>query len=72
MKVVILDGDTVVYQGDWQPLGARTIRNDAKGVEAGGRLQLGLAPGMYSIKITIKDPQSKKTVFQTADFELEP
>jgi len=72
MKVEILDGDAVVYSGDWQPFVARTIRNDAKGVEAGGRLQLGLTPGMYSLKVTIKDPQSKKTAFQTVDFEIEP
>jgi VWFA-related protein len=72
IKVEIIDGEKVVYQGGWQPLTERTIRKDAEGIEAGGRLQLGLAPGFYSLRVTLKDPKSKKTVHQTADFEVEP
>ena len=72
MKVELLETETVVYQGGWQPLSARTIGKDAKGIEAGGQLELGLEPGFYSLRVTVKDPKSKKTVQQSTGFEIEP
>lgn len=72
IKVEILNSERVAYQGGWQPLASRTIRRDAKGIEAGGQLELGLAPGIYSLKVTVKDPKSKKPIERTADFEIEP
>ncbi|HEX7957789.1 MAG TPA: hypothetical protein VF508_12640, partial [Pyrinomonadaceae bacterium] len=72
VKVEVLRGETEVYKGEWQPLSGQTIRRDAKGVEAGGRLKLGLPADIYTLRVTAKDPKSNKTVVQTADFEVTP
>jgi VWFA-related protein len=71
LKLEIMQGETAVYEGAWQPLGARVIRTDRKGAEAGGQLRLTLAPGVYTLRLTLKDAGSKKTVQQTTDFEVE-
>jgi VWFA-related protein len=71
VKVEIVQGETRVYEGAWQPLGSRAIRSDRKGTEAGGQLKLSLAPGVYTLRLTVKDAGSKQTVQQTADFEVE-
>ncbi|HEX8720939.1 MAG TPA: VWA domain-containing protein [Pyrinomonadaceae bacterium] len=72
VKVEVLRGESEVYEGEWQPLSAQAIRRDAKGVEAGGRLKLGLPADLYTLRVTAKNPKSKKTVVQTADFEVAP
>jgi hypothetical protein len=72
MKVELLQSETVIFQGGWQPLSARTVGKDAKGIEVGGQLELGLDPGFYSLRVSVKGPKSKKTVQQSADLEIEP
>lgn len=71
MKVEILRGEESVYQTDWQPLASRLIRQDQKGMEAGGQLALVLDPGIYELRVTVKDAKSKKTAQQTVSFEVE-
>jgi VWFA-related protein len=71
MKVEILKGEESVYERDWQPLASRVIRQDEKGVEAGGQLALGLDAGIYELRVTIRDAKSKKTAQQTVSFEVE-
>jgi hypothetical protein len=67
-----LRGETEVYEGDWHPLAARAIRRDAKGVEAGGRLRLGMPAGVYTLRVSAMNQKSKRVVSQTADFEVVP
>jgi len=71
VKLEIVQGETRVYEGAWQPLGSRAIRSDRKGTEAGGRIKLSLGPGVYTLRLTVKDAGSKQTVQQTTDFEVE-
>lgn len=71
LKLEIVQGEKDVYEGTWQPLAARVIRSDRKGAEAGGQLRITLAPGVYTLRLTLKDAGSKKTVQQTTDFEVE-
>jgi len=70
MKVEILGDGKSVYDGPWQPLSSRTIRKDNKGIEAGGQLQLALEPGVYELRVTVKDGKSKAAQ-QTVSFEFE-
>ena len=70
MRIEIAQGDAKVYESDWQPLASRAIRRDEIGVEVGGRLRLTLPPGIYTLRVTVKDPASKKTAEREADFEI--
>ena len=71
VKLEIMQGETRVYEGAWQPLGSRAIRSDRKGTEAGGRIKLSLGPGVYTLRLTVKDAGSNQSVQQTTDFEVE-
>jgi VWFA-related protein len=72
LKVEVLRGETPVFAGEWQPLSARAIRRDGKGVEVGGQLKLGLPADLYTLRVSAKSPKSSKTVTQTVDFEVAP
>ncbi|HJQ70250.1 MAG TPA: VWA domain-containing protein [Blastocatellia bacterium] len=68
----IFQGEEAIYQGEFQPLSSRLLRADKKGFEAGGQVELGkLAPGIYELRITIKESRSKQ-VRQSVVFGVEP
>ena len=70
LQVEIMQGETSIFKGDWQPLAPRIIREDKKGVEVGGQLKLGLDAGLYTLRVNVKDAKSKKATQQTTDLEL--
>lgn len=70
LQVEIIQGETSIFKGDWQPLAPRIIRADKKGIEVGGQLKLGLDAGVYTFRVTVKDAKSKKTTQQSIDLEL--
>lgn len=70
LKVEITQGDAPVYSGNWQPLSGRVIRNDSRGVEAGGQIRVTLPPGLYTLHVSVKDTHAKKPAEQTIDFEV--
>jgi hypothetical protein len=70
MKVDVLQGDKPLYEGGWQPLASRALRRDAKGTEAGGEIRLTLPPGVYTLRVTVKNG-ANKTGRRDADFEVE-
>ncbi len=72
LKIEVLRGESEVFAGEWQPLSARTIRRDSKGVEVSGELKLGLPADSYTLRVSAKNPKSNKTVTQTVDFEVAP
>jgi hypothetical protein len=69
LKVEVLNSNDVVYEGSWQPLGEKIIRKDSLGIEIGGEIRMTSAPGVYTLRITVKD--GKGTVQQTKEFELQ-
>jgi len=72
LRVKVMRGEAPVFAGEWQPLSARAIRRDGRGVEVGGRLKLGLPADLYTLRVSAKNTKSNKTVTQTADFEVAP
>lgn len=59
-----------VVGGDWQSMRPHIVRNDSKGIEAGGQINATLPRGLYTLHLSFKDAQSKKIVQQTVDFEV--
>jgi hypothetical protein len=72
LKVEVLNSGASVYDGAWQPLFPRVIRSDMMGTEIGGQIKMGTVPGVYTLRVTIKDDRSHQIAQQTADLELEP
>lgn len=72
MQIQLLQEDKAIYNSDWQPVSDRLIKQGKKGLELGGMLQLGLAPGIYEMRILVKEAKSKKSIQQTAVIGVEP
>ncbi len=72
MRTEILQGDAVVYEGPWKELASRAIGKDRKGTEIAGRIELGLSPGLYELKVALRDESSKKETERRVPFEVEP
>lgn len=69
----IYQGETLVYQSNWQPASARMAGKDKKGIELSQELQLGKAkPGTYELKVMVKDKKSNQTVEANSLFKVEP
>lgn len=72
LKVEVLEADKTVYDGPWQPLAPRIVRKSESGMwEIGGQLKMHVERGIYTLRVTLKDPKSKGTATQTVDIELE-
>ncbi len=62
----IVQDEKIMFKSDWQPVTGRIIKQGKKGLEIGGMIELGLEPGIYEIRITVKDLKSKKTLQQAS------
>jgi hypothetical protein len=52
--------DKVIYESDPQPVSARMMGKDNKGIEIGGQLNLDLEPGFYALRVEIKDKSNRE------------
>jgi VWFA-related protein len=72
MQSEIVQDDKVVFQSDWQPVSERMIQQGKKGLELGGILQLNVKPGIYEMRLSVKDTKAKKTLQQSSIIGVEP
>jgi VWFA-related protein len=72
MQIQLIQEEKAVYISEWQPVSDRLIKQGKKGLELGGMLQLGLPPGIYEMRILVKEAKSKKPIQQTAIIGVEP
>jgi hypothetical protein len=70
LKVEVLESGTNAYDGSWQPVTPRIVRSDGMGLEIGGLLRMEVAPGVYTLRVTVRDMKSKKETQQTIAFEI--
>lgn len=68
----IVQDENIIFKSDWQPASERLIKQGAKGLELGGILELNVKPGIYEMRISVKDAKAKKTVQQSAIIGVEP
>jgi hypothetical protein len=72
VRVEVLEADKSVYEGPWQPLSTRIVRSDRVGTEIGGQISAQVPAGIYMLRLSVKDSESKQTISQTIEFELQP
>jgi VWFA-related protein len=72
MQSEILQDENIVFKSDWQPISERMLKQGKKGLELGGMLELNLKPGIYEMRISVKDAKAKKTVQQSSIIGVEP
>lgn len=71
MRSETLQGEQVVYQSDWMPISSRAVGREKRGVEIGGQVNLSLKPGVYELRISIKNAKSDKPTQRTVIFAVE-
>jgi len=63
--------DKVIYESEPQPVAARMMGKDNKGIEIGGQLNLDLGPGFYALRVEIKD-KSNREFRRSVEFLIQP
>jgi hypothetical protein len=66
-------GGNPVKQGQWQPISVEKEDIDSKGwFDVYGEVDIGeFDPGVYELRVSVKDSRSKKTVQRTSVFSVE-
>ncbi len=63
--------EQAIYQSDWQPLRSRLIGKEKRGLEIGGQMNLSLKPGIYELRISIRNAKSDQATRRTVLFAVE-
>jgi hypothetical protein len=72
MQTEIATGDQQIYQSQWQPVSSRAIERNKKGILLAGNLKLNnVKPGIYELRIAVKDSKSKKPAERAILFGVE-
>ena len=72
VQMELVQGGKLIVQDTWQPLTAGKTIHDSKGILVGGQANLaGLKPGLYELRVTVKDSQSKLAATSSAMFGIE-
>ena len=69
----VLQDEKVVLDDAWKPLSSFVLNKEADSVEFGGRIRAaGFKPGLYTLRVSVKDPQSKEVQTRETSFEIIP
>jgi VWFA-related protein len=73
MKVDFLKDEQVFTQSSWRPVEQREVSRDESSIELGGGFKLdGIQPGVYSLRVTVRDLGSSNTAQSETPFAVEP
>jgi VWFA-related protein len=73
IQAQIYEDDRAVLEDTWRPLASFILNKEANAVEFGARLKAaGLKPGLYTLRVRVKEPQSKTDVMKETLFEVLP
>ena len=62
--------EKIVFESDPQPVSSRMLGKDAKGIEIAGQLNLDLDPGLYELRLAIRD-KAKHEFHRSVDFLIQ-
>jgi hypothetical protein len=73
MQIEILKDEQPLVSLPWQPVSTRMLGRDAKGLVIGGQLSLGKTqPGIYELRVSVKDSKMKRPAQRSVAFGIEP
>jgi VWFA-related protein len=73
IQAQMLQDEKVVFEDEWKPLSSFVLDKQQDAVEFGKRIRAeGFAPGFYTLRISVKDPQSKEVQTRETLFEIVP
>ena len=73
MQIEIMQDEKPILTIPWQPVTSRQIGKDAKGLVVAGQFALGnFQPGIYDMRVSIKDSKMKRPVQRAVPFGVEP
>jgi hypothetical protein len=62
-----------VFQSQWRAVTSRAIEKDKKGIHVSEQYKLNnIKPGIYQLRVTVKDSKSKKPAERGVLFGVEP
>jgi hypothetical protein len=73
MEIEILQDEKTILTIPWQPVTTMRLGEDAKGLVVGGQLAMrNIRPGIYDLRVSVKDHKMKRPVQRSAAFGIEP
>jgi VWFA-related protein len=72
MQIEILQDEKPIVTIPWQPATTRQIGKDAKGLVIGGQFAMrNIQPGVYEMRVSVKDSKTKRPVQRSVPFGIE-
>jgi VWFA-related protein len=73
IQTQIAQGDRLIFQSQWLPISARTVAKDKISSEISGELKLNtIKPGLYELRVLVKEPKSAQPLQRAVLFSVEP
>lgn len=73
MQTQFIQSDRQIFQSQWRAVTSRAVENGKKGLHVSEQFKLNnVNPGIYELRVTVKDPKSKKPVERGVLFGVEP
>jgi hypothetical protein len=73
MQIDIMQDEKSITSIPWQPANTRLFGKDAKGLLIGGQFALQkIQPGIYDLRVSVKNSRMKKTIQCSVAFGIEP
>jgi len=73
IQAQILQDEKIVLEDAWLPLSSFILTKSSDAVEFGSRLKApDFKPGLYTLRILVKEPQSRIVLTKETPFEVAP
>lgn len=73
LQTQISQGERIVFQSQWLPVSARSVAKDKISSEISGELKLNtIKPGLYELRVLVKEPKSAQPLQRSVLFSVEP
>jgi VWFA-related protein len=73
IEIEILQDEKTILTIPWQPVTTRQLGKDAKGLVVGGQFAMrNIQPGIYDLRVSVKDHKMKRPVQRSVAFGIEP